>query len=377
MQIEKSSSWGILRTPETDSDERCEMSTLWSPLVRELEPYTPGEQPQIDGLIKLNTNENPYPPSPAVKALLTEEAIAKLRLYPDPNSKKLKNTIAAYYGVKASQVFVGNGSDEILALAFMAFFQQAKPILFPDITYSFYTVYCNLFRINYEQIPLKNDFTIDLDEYKKPNGGIIFPNPNAPTAIGKPLAEIENCLQNNKQSVVVVDEAYIDFGGQTSASLINQYENLLVVQTLSKSRSLAGMRVGLAIGDETLIEALDIVKNSFNSYPLDRLAEAAAIVAFEDTKYFAESTQKIIATREWTINELKKLDFSILPSQANFIFAKPGFSDATSLTQQLRDNKILVRHFKNPRIVDYLRITIGTPEEMQQVIKVLSDLKSK
>lgn len=353
------------------------MSTLWSPLVRELEPYTPGEQPQIDGLIKLNTNENPYPPSPAVRALLTEEAIAKLRLYPDPNSKKLKNTIAAYYDVKASQVFVGNGSDEILALAFMAFFQQEKPILFPDITYSFYTVYCNLFRINYEQIPLKNNFTIDLNEYKKPNGGIIFPNPNAPTAIGKSLAEIENCLQENKQSVVVVDEAYVDFGAQTAAPLINQYENLLVVQTLSKSRSLAGMRVGLAIGSETLIEALDIVKNSFNSYPLDRLAEAAAIVAFEDKKYFAESTQKIIATREWTINELKKLDFSVLPSQANFIFAKPGFRDATSLTQQLRDNKILVRHFKNPRIVDYLRITIGTQEEMQQVIKVLSDLKSK
>jgi histidinol-phosphate aminotransferase len=375
MQIAKSSDWVILRTPMSDTNARYEMSTLWSPLVGELEPYTPGEQPQIDGLIKLNTNESPYPPSPEVSALLTEEVIAKLRLYPDPNSKKLKNTIANYYGVKPSQVFVGNGSDEILALAFMAFFQQEKAILFPDITYSFYPVYCNLFRINYEQIPLKNDFTIDLNEYKKPNGGIIFPNPNAPTAIGKPLAEIENCLRNNTQSVVLVDEAYVDFGAQTATSLIDQYENLLVVQTLSKSRSLAGMRVGLAIGNETLIEALEIVKNSFNSYPLDRIAEAVAIAAFEDKTYFIESTNKIIATREWTINEMKKLGFTILPSQANFIFAKPEFTDATSLTQQLRDNKILVRHFKNPRIVDYLRITIGTPEEMQQVIKVIKVIK--
>lgn len=351
------------------------MSTLWSPLVNDLEPYTPGEQPQIEGLIKLNTNENPYPPSPAVKQLLTEDMIAKLRLYPDPNSKKLKNTVASYYGVKPTQVFVGNGSDEILALVFMAFFQQEKAILFPDITYSFYTVYCNLFRINYEQIPLKNDFTIDLNEYKKPNGGIIFPNPNAPTAIGKPLLEIENCVKSNTQSVVVIDEAYVDFGAQTAATLIDQYENLLVVQTLSKSRSLAGMRVGLAIANEKLIEALDIVKNSFNSYPLDRIAEAAAIAAFEDKAYFVESTNKIISTREWTTNELKNLGFTVLPSQANFIFAKPEFTDAASLAQQLRDNKILVRHFKNPRIIDYLRITIGTPEEMQQVINVIKQLK--
>jgi histidinol-phosphate aminotransferase len=351
------------------------MSTLWSPLVRELEPYTPGEQPQIDGLIKLNTNESPYPPSPRVHSLMTADAIAKLRLYPDPNSKKLKQTIANYYSVKPAQVFVGNGSDEILALVFMAFFQQDKPLLFPDITYSFYKVYCQLFRINYETIALKEDFTIDFADYQKPNGGIIFPNPNAPTAIGKSLSEIENFLQKNSQSVVVVDEAYVDFGAETACTLISKYPNLLVVQTLSKSRSLAGMRVGLAVGNEQLIEALDRVKNSFNSYPLDRLAEAAAIAAFEDEDYFLECKNKIISTRDWTVSELKALDFTILPSQANFVFAKPNFTDATSLARQLRESKILVRHFNIPKIVDFLRITIGTPEEMQQVINTIKTLK--
>jgi len=351
------------------------MSTLWSPLVRELEPYIPGEQPQIDGLIKLNTNESPYPPSPRVHALMTTDAINKLRLYPDPNSKKLKQTIADYYQTKPAQVFVGNGSDEILALVFMAFFQQDKPLLFPDITYSFYKVYCQLFRIDYETIPLKKDFTIDFTDYQKPNGGVIFPNPNAPTAIGKPLSEIENFLQKNSHTVVVVDEAYIDFGAETACSLINKYPNLLVVQTLSKSRSLAGMRVGLAIGNEQLIEALDRVKNSFNSYPLDRLAEAAAIAAFEDEDYFVECKNKIMNTRSWTVNELTALDFTILPSQANFVFAKPNFIDAATLAAQLRENKILVRHFMIPRIVDFLRITIGTPEEMQQVILTIKNLK--
>jgi len=340
-----------------------------------LEPYTPGEQPQIDGLIKLNTNESPYPPSPRIRALMTEEAIAKLRLYPDPNSKKLKNTVAQYYGVKPAQIFAGNGSDEILALTFMAFFQQDLPLLFPDITYSFYTVYCQLFRINYEQIPLKSDFTINLADYVKPNGGVIFPNPNAPTAIGKSLSQIEEFLQKNTESVVVVDEAYVDFGAQTATGLVNQYPNLLVIQTLSKSRSLAGMRVGIAIGNELLIEALDRVKNSFNSYPLDRLAETAAIVAFEDENYFVECKNNIITTRDWTISQLESLGFSVLPSQANFVFAKPNFRYASSLAQELREHKILVRHFSNPKIVDYLRITIGTPEEMRQVIDVLKKLK--
>jgi histidinol-phosphate aminotransferase len=340
-------------------------------VVRELEPYVPGEQPQIDGLIKLNTNESPYPPSPKVIDLITHDTIDRLRLYPDPNSKKLKNTIATYYGVAAEQVFVGNGSDEVLGLLFMAFFQQQKPLLFPDISYSFYPVYCKLFGIDYQTIALRDNFTINFADYSVENGGIIFPNPNAPTAIGKPLAEIEALLQQNTESVVVVDEAYVDFGAETAIKLVDKYPNLLVVQTLSKSRSLAGMRVGLAVGHKDLIDALDRVKNSFNSYPLDRIAEAAAVVAFEDETYFAQCRDKIIATRDWTINELQKLGFKVLPSQANFVFAEPVGKNAADIAQHLRDHKILVRYFNKPRINQFLRITIGTDEQMQALINAL------
>ncbi|WP_323815175.1 histidinol-phosphate transaminase [Cellvibrio sp. NN19] len=350
------------------------MSKFWSQVVRELEPYVPGEQPQIDGLIKLNTNESPYPPSPKVIELMTHDAIDRLRLYPDPNSKKLKNTIASYYGVNAEQVFVGNGSDEVLGLLFMAFFQQEKPLLFPDISYSFYPVYCKLFGITAQTIPLRDDYTIDFADYPSANGGIIFPNPNAPTAIGKPLAEIEALLQKNTESVVVVDEAYVDFGAETAIALVDKYPNLLVVQTLSKSRSLAGMRVGLAVGNKELIDALDRVKNSFNSYPLDRLAEAATVVAFEDDAYFKQCRDKIIATREWTISELEKLNFKILPSQANFVFAEPVGKNAADVAQYLRDHKILVRYFNKPRINQFLRITIGTDEQMQLMINALKKL---
>ncbi len=352
------------------------MSFLWSPLVRNLQPYVPGEQPQIDGLIKLNTNESPYPPTPRIHSLINENALNRLRLYPDPESKKLKQTVANYYGVKPSQVFVGNGSDEILALAFMAFFKQEKPLLFPDITYSFYPVYCQLFEIDYQQIPLKDDFTIDFDAYPKDNGGVIFPNPNAPTSIGKPLAQIEQFLKSNTQSVVAVDEAYVDFGAETACKLIDQYPNLLVIQTLSKSRSLAGIRVGLAIGDEQLIAGLERVKNSFNSYPMDRLAESIAIAAFEDKDYFESCNQKIIATREWTVKELNTLGFSTLQSQANFIFTKPEFMAAADLAALLREHKILVRYFNKPRISEYLRITIGTQEEMEQVVSTLKKLRA-
>lgn len=347
------------------------MSKFWSQVVRELEPYVPGEQPQIDGLIKLNTNESPYPPSPEVVKLMTADAIERLRLYPDPNSKKLKATIAHYYSVKAEQVFVGNGSDEVLALAFMAFFQQQKPLLFPDISYSFYPAYCKLFSINAELIPLREDFTIDLGDYARANGGIIFPNPNAPTSIGKPLAEIEQLLQQNTDSVVIVDEAYIDFGGTTAISLVDKYPNLLVVQTLSKSRALAGARVGFAIGHPDLVNGLDRIKNSFNSYPLDRLAEAATVAAFEDEAYFQACRSKIIATRQWTVTELEALGFQVLPSQANFVFAKPKANNAAALAQTLREHKILVRYFNAPRINEFLRITIGTDEQMQQLINVL------
>lgn len=347
------------------------MSKFWSQVVRELEPYVPGEQPQIDGLIKLNTNESPYPPSPEVIKLMTHDAIDRLRLYPDPNSKKLKNTISNYYNLKPEQVFVGNGSDEVLAIAFMAFFQQNKPLLFPDISYSFYPVYCKLFGIEYQTPALRDDFTINFDDYAADNGGIIFPNPNAPTAIGKPLAEIEALLQKNTDSVVLVDEAYIDFGGETAATLVDKYPNLLVVQTLSKSRSLAGMRVGFALGNVDLITALDRVKNSFNSYPLDRLAEASTIAAFEDDAYFKACRDKIITTREWTVKQLEEMGFNVLPSQANFVFAKPPKNNAAELAQKLRENKVLVRYFSAPRINEFLRITIGTDEQMQRMIDVL------
>lgn len=350
------------------------MSRFWSQVVSELEPYVPGEQPQIDGLIKLNTNESPYPPSPKVIDAIDHDTIDRLRLYPDPNSKTLKNTIANYYAVQADQVFVGNGSDEVLALLFMAFFQQDKPLLFPDISYSFYPVYCKLFGINFHTIALREDYTIHFADYAQANAGIIFPNPNAPTAIGKPLAEIEALLQQNTQSVVVVDEAYVDFGAETAIALVDKYPNLLVVQTLSKSRSLAGMRVGLAVGHKDLIDALDRVKNSFNSYPLDRIAEAAAVVAFEDEEYFQQCRDKIIATRAWTTAELEKLGYNILPSQANFVFAEPVGKTAAEIAHYLREQKILVRYFNKPRINQFLRITIGTDDQMQTLINALKQV---
>lgn len=349
------------------------MSRYWSEMVRQLEPYVPGEQPQIDGLIKLNTNESPFPPSPTIAALLNDELVERLRLYPDPESRRLKHTIANYYSVNPEQVFVGNGSDEVLALLFMAFFKQDKPLLFPDITYSFYNVYCQLFGITAQTVALRDDFSLNLDDYPSLNGGIIFPNPNAPTAIGKPLSDIEALLERNRDSVVVVDEAYIDFGGESAIALVNRYPNLLVVQTLSKSRALAGLRLGFAVGSAELIHGLDRVKNSFNSYPIDRLAEVAAIAAFEDDAYFSDCCSRVVATREWTLQQLQALGFSVLPSQANFLFAKPPV-DAAQLMAQLRENRILVRHFTAPRIRDYLRITIGTDAQMQTFVHVLQGL---
>jgi histidinol-phosphate aminotransferase len=349
-------------------------SKYWSDFVQGLEPYVPGEQPKVSDLIKLNTNENPYPPSSKVAAVLTNQAVNDLRLYPDPNSTALKTAIATNAGVSQQNVFVGNGSDEVLALAFMAFFQQSEPLLFPDISYSFYPVYCNLYGIDSVQLPLAENFTINFDDYDQPNGGIIFPNPNAPTGIGVGLAAIESLLENNTDSVVIVDEAYIDFGGESAAALIGRYPNLLVVQTLSKSRSLAGLRVGFAIGDASLIEGLDRVKNSFNSYPVDRIAELAAIAAIEDVEYFEQTCQQIVATREWTIRQLENLAFDVLPSQANFVFARPTTIEAAKLFASLRENKLLVRYFDKPRINQYLRITIGTEEQMQTLIDVIGDL---
>lgn len=350
------------------------MSKYWSELTRGLVPYVPGEQPKVQNLIKLNTNENPYPPSPAVVEAIKGFDAARLRFYPDPNSDLLKQALADYHAVAKNQVFVGNGSDEVLALAFMAFFKQAKPILFPDISYSFYPVYCNLFAIEYQQPALNDAFEIEQADYQRDNGGIIFPNPNAPTGRVIELEQLRCLLQANTESVVIVDEAYIDFGGETAITLVDQFPNLLVVQTFSKSRSLAGSRVGFAVGDAGLIEGLERVKNSFNSYPLDMLAVTAAVAALQDKDYFEKTRQRIISSRHWLDNELKQLGFDVLPSAANFVFARHPENDASQLFAQLRDKKILVRYFSAARIDQYLRITIGTQTECEALVAALSEI---
>lgn len=347
------------------------MSKFWSPFVKELVPYVPGEQPKLAKLVKLNTNENPYGPSPKVVAAIQAELNDTLRLYPDPNADRLKQTIAEYHGVKTAQVFVGNGSDEVLAHAFHALFQHGKPLLFPDVTYSFYPVYCGLYGIDFEALPLDEQFQIHVEDYARPNGGIIFPNPNAPTGCLLPLDAIERLLQASPDSVVLVDEAYVDFGGETAISLVNRYPNLLVAQTLSKSRSLAGLRVGFAVGHEDLIEALERVKNSFNSYPLDRLALAGAVASFEDQAYFEQTCNAVIHSREKLVAELRVLGFDVLPSAANFIFARHPQRDGAELAAALREEGVIVRHFKQQRINQFLRISIGTEEQNQALIDAL------
>lgn len=347
------------------------MSKLWSPFVKDLVPYVPGEQPKLSKLVKLNTNENPYGPSPKAIAAMQAEIGDSLRLYPDPNGERLKQAVADYYRVQPSQVFVGNGSDEVLAHAFHGLFQHGKPLLFPDVTYSFYPVYCGLYGIDYETIALNAQFQIDVADYDRPNGGIIFPNPNAPTGCLLALEAIERLLQANPDSVVLVDEAYIDFGGTSAIALVDRYPNLLVTQTLSKSRSLAGLRVGLAVGHPDLIEALERIKNSFNSYPLDRIAIAGAAAAFEDREYFEQTCQQVIASREAVVTSMQALGFEVLPSAANFIFARHPQRDAAELAAGLREQGVIVRHFKHPRIDQYLRITIGTPEQNQALLDAL------
>lgn len=348
------------------------MSRFWSPFVKELVPYVPGEQPKLAKLVKLNTNENPYGPSPKALAAMQGELGDSLRLYPDPNADRLKQTIAEYHGVRPSQVFVGNGSDEVLAHAFHALFQhEGRPLLFPDVTYSFYPVYCGLYRVAFEAVPLDEQFQIRIEDYAKPNAGIIFPNPNAPTGCLLPLESIERLLRANPDSVVLVDEAYVDFGGETAISLVERYPNLLVAQTLSKSRSLAGLRVGFAVGHEDLIEALERVKNSFNSYPLDRVAQVGAIAAFEDEAYFQQTCQAVIASREKLVGELRGMGFDVLPSAANFIFARHPQHDAAELAAGLREEGVIVRHFKQARIAQFLRISIGTQEQNQALLDAL------
>ena len=350
------------------------MSKYWSDLVTQLEPYIPGEQPSMTNITKLNTNENPYGPSPlaltAMKSLLNQD----LRLYPPPGADQLKEAVADYYALNADQVFLGNGSDEVLAHVFNGLLKQSEPLLFPDISYSFYPVFCKLYGISYEKIPLADDLSLDLDNYKRPNGGIIFPNPNAPTGRVLPLKAVEELLKANQHSVVVVDEAYIDFGGQSAVTLINQYDNLIVVQTMSKARSLAGMRIGYALGSVQLIEGLERVKNSFNSYPLGHLQIAAGIAAFEDQTYFDDTRNQVMASREWLSVQLKALHFDVLPSAANFVFVRPTQKPAETIADQLRDLGIIVRHFKQPRIEEFLRITVGTEAQNRQLINALASL---
>ncbi len=351
------------------------MSRFWNQKTRELSPYTPGEQPKDKKYIKLNTNENPYPPSARVIAAIEGALSADLRLYPDPEALALREAIAGYYGLTADQVFCGNGSDEVLALAFDTFFSKEKPVLFPKISYSFYPVYCQNLELDYHAIPLKEDFTIDCQDFFADNGGIVITNPNAPTGIALSLKEIEAILAKNPNSLVLIDEAYCDFGAETAATLIDTYENLLVVQTLSKSRSLAGLRVGFALGRAPLIEGLNRVKNSFNSYPLDRLALAGALAAIEDREAMRAAAAKIVATRDRTIEAMRQMGYRVLDSKTNFIMAEHPQYPGEALFTYLRENGVLVRHFRQPGIENFLRITIGTDEEMDVFLRVLKEYR--
>ena len=346
-------------------------SKFWSPLVASLQPYVPGEQPKHQRLTKLNTNENPFGPSPKVLQAIRDATSNDLRLYPDPESGALKQALARRYAVAVDQVFVGNGSDEVLALSFAALLKHDAPLLFPDISYSFYPEYCALFGIEYTLVPLSSALMVQPEDYFRPNGGIIITNPNAPTGSALGLVAIESILKANPDSVVVIDEAYVDFGGESAVGLIAQYPNLLVIHTLSKSRSLAGLRVGYALGQVHLIEALRRVKDSFNSYPLDRLAMAGAVAAIEDEDYFRMTCQAVIDNREWLVTELQACGFSVLPSAANFVFATHPDRDAAQLQSTLRSQGVLVRHFNKPRISQYLRITVGSREECQFLVNVI------
>ena len=338
---------------------------------RKIDPYVPGEQPQAADIIKLNANENPYPPSPGVQEVLRTFDASSLALYPDANGKRLKAALAERFDVRPSQVFLGNGSDDVLALAFQSFFCSDKPILYPDITYSFYPVWCDLFRIPYETVPLDENFCVNIRDYDKPNGGVVLPNPNAPTGCGLSLDALEDLLQHNADCVVIIDEAYVDFGAQSAVPLLDKYENLLVVQTMSKSRSLAGMRIGYALGSETLIATLEAVKNSYNSYTMDALALAAGEASVRDEDYFQQTCRRVIATRERSADALRALGFTVLPSLTNFLFVTHPRKQAADIFAFLRQEKIFIRYFKLPRIDNYLRITVGTDEQMDRLIAAL------
>ena len=355
------------------------MSQYWSAVVHGLTPYVPGEQPQMSQLVKLNTNEHPDGPSPRVLEAIRAATDEGLRLYPDPNASALKAALARHHGLQANQVFVGNGSDEVLAHAFMALLNRPGGLWFPDITYSFYPVYCGLYGIEHRAIALHDDFSIRVDDYLPKNGraagAIIFPNPNAPTGMQMPLAEVERLIAGNPQAVVLVDEAYVDFGGQSAVGLIAQYPNLLVCHTFSKSRSLAGLRVGYALGHADLIEGLERVKNSFNSYPMDRLALAGALASVEDDAHFRASCARVVAIRAQLVSDLHDLGFEVLPSTANFVFARHPQHRGAALAQALRERAIIVRHFAKPeRISDFLRITVGNPDQCAALIAGLKQI---
>lgn len=349
----------------------------WRDNLRKIDPYVPGEQPNLPDMIKLNTNENPYPPSPKVRAVLDAYDESKLRLYPDPNSADLIQAIAEYNKVDAQQVFVGVGSDDVLAIAFMTFFNSKKPILFPDITYSFYDVWAQLFQIPYRQIPLDDNFEMVQTDYYQENGGVVIANPNAPTGVCQSIEALEDIVLHNQDVVVIIDEAYVDFSTMSAIELIEKYENVLIVQTYSKSRSLAGMRIGHAMGNRDLIAAMNDVRFSFNSYPMTRLSVEIGVAAIKDVEYFEQMRQKVIATREWTKKELTRLGFTFGDSMTNFIFASHERVPAQVIFDRLREKHIFVRHFLAPRINNYLRISIGTEEEMQifidEVEKIISE----
>lgn len=350
------------------------MSRYWSPIVSKLQPYVAGEQPRIANLVKLNTNENPYGPSPKALSAIREAADDRLRLYPDPAATVLRETIAARFGLAADEVFVGNGSDEVLAHTFQALLNHELPLLYPDVTYNFYPTYSLLYGVEAIEVPLDDRFQVRLEDYNRPCGAIIIPNPNAPTGIGLPLAGIKALLAAHPDAVVVIDEAYVDFGGESAVGLVSTYPNLLIIQTLSKSYSLAGLRIGFALGQRPLIEALERVKDSFNSYPLDRLAQLAATEAIKDEAWFDLCRRKVIASRERLTPELEALGFEVLPSQANFVFARHESQSAVTLQAGLRGRNILVRHFAKPRISDFLRISIGTDEECARLVSALRDM---
>ena len=350
------------------------MSRYWSPVVHSLRPYVPGEQPAMGTVVKLNTNENPYGPSPRVIAALSAEIGDGLRLYPDPGATRLRDALAARHGLEREEIFVGNGSDEVLAHSFQALLRHDAPLLFPDITYSFYPTYCRLYDVDYREVPLDGAMRVRVADYQQACGAIILPNPNAPTGIALRRAEVEALVAEHPDQVAVVDEAYVDFGGESAVPLVRSYPNLLVIQTFSKSRSLAGLRVGFAIGQRPLIEALERVKDSFNSYPLDRLALAGAVAALEDEAWFEKNRDRIVASRERLAAALLGLGFEVLPSAANFLFVRHSGRSGATLAADLRGRGIIVRHFARDRIADFLRITVGTDADNDRLIEALRAL---